>query len=308
MLKYALQYSDYPQQALSKLKLNCVTRTSLLFLMISSIALVVNAWTYQYPGNDYFPPNTLLIQATLLLMYLGFYVQHGKNSRATQMMQEVFFFFLIMTVIIVATNAAQYTPFAPIDKHLLAFEAWLPFRVEDLMAWTAQHPRIKQYFEAVYLSLTYQMTYLPLLIILLGRTRIIREYYFLLLVTALLGYGFYYFFPTTAPASMLTSPYFSDLQYATSLKFNQIHQHIQPTTLEGGMIAFPSFHVIWAWLCVYLLRPWPIAFVFLGVINASLVLSCVMLGWHYPIDVLGSIIVIGLGHALQAHCRRSSSE
>ena len=264
----------------------------------------MNHLTYQYPGNNYFPPNTLLIEATLLLMYAGFYLQYGLNSKITRIMQEIIFFFLVMTVMIVATNAAQYTPFATIDKQLIAWEAWLPFDVKSVMDWTYTHPLIKTYFETIYLSLTYQMTYLPLFVIILGRTTLIREYYFLLLITALLGYGFYYFFPTTAPASIIDSPHFSDIQQATGLKFNQIHHHIKPTTLEGGMIAFPSFHIIWAWLCVYLLRHWPVAFVLMLLINLSLALSCVMLGWHYPIDALGSIIVIIMGHSLYAVCKK----
>jgi hypothetical protein len=276
----------------------------LLLAVLSTVACIMNACVYHFPGNHYFPPNTLFIIIALALMYLGCFLLFGRQGRLTQMIQEVMFFFLVTAALVAATNAVQYTPFDPIDPVIIAAESGLPLPMDHLMAWGHTHPRIHQYLEAVYLSLTYQMTYFPLVIIALRRTAVIRDYYFLLLVTALMGFTFYYFFPTTAPASMLSNPYFSELQKATGLKFYQIHHYIQPTTLEGGMVAFPSFHVIWAWLCVYLLRDWPVAFFFMLVINLTLVASCVILGWHYPLDVLGSVLVILAGHALSAYGKR----
>ncbi|HGH3054753.1 TPA: phosphatase PAP2 family protein, partial [Legionella pneumophila] len=74
--------------------------------------------------------------------------------------------------------------------------------------------------------------------------------------------------------------------------------HIQPTTIEGGLIALPSFHTIWAILCVYLIKDWFIPCLLLSIINVLLILSCVLLGWHYPIDILAAIILVGLSYYL----------
>jgi hypothetical protein len=271
------------------------------------MAFLVNRLIYQFPGNNYFPPHTLYVGFSVLLMYLGFYLQFGQDSKITKAFKELTLLFLVMTILVTATNAAQYTPFPPIDHHLLTWQAWFPLEMQDYLTWRDAHPLIKTYLEYVYLSLTYQMTYLPLLIIFLGRTHRMREYYFLLMITGIIGYGFYYFFPTTAPASILENIPFAEEQRATGLKFNQIHQYIQPTTLEGGMIAFPSFHVIWAWLCVWLVRDWQILSLLLGMINLMLVAACVLLGWHYWIDVIGSLIVIGFAHYSYANCQHKNS-
>lgn len=271
------------------------------------MAFLVNRLIYQFPGNNYFPPHTLYVGFSVLLMYLGFYLQFGQDSKITKAFKELTLLFLVMTILVTATNAAQYTPFPPIDHHLMTWQAWFPLEMQDYLTWRDAHPLIKTYLEYVYLSLTYQMTYLPLLIIFLGRTHRMREYYFLLMITGIIGYGFYYFFPTTAPASILENIPFAEEQRATGLKFNQIHQYIQPTTLEGGMIAFPSFHVIWAWLCVWLVRDWQILSLFLGMINLMLVAACVLLGWHYWIDVIGSLIVIGFAHYSYANCQHKNS-
>ncbi len=55
----------------------------------------------------------------------------------------------------------------------------------------------------------------------------------------------------------------------------------------------PSFHTIWALLCVYLLRDWKYPFIVLGLINSLLIIACVLLGWHYLSDVLVGVLLAG---------------
>lgn len=269
---------------------------SIIILFLSFTAIAVNFFIYQYPGNNYFPPDTSYLLLTLILMYSGFLLQFGNASQLAAILKEIIFFFLVMSLIALATNAVQYTPFPTIDSYILAFEKSLHINFETLLAWPQKKPLIKKTLEFIYDTLPYQMTYLPLLVIAAKRNELIREYYFLLLFSTLIGFTFYYFFPTTAPASIIQNAYFNESQHATGLKFIQIHQHKQPTTLDGGLIALPSFHVIWAWFCVYLLKSWPIAFFIMLPVNLLLITSCILLGWHYPLDVLGGIVVIGITH------------
>jgi hypothetical protein len=59
----------------------------------------------------------------------------------------------------------------------------------------------------------------------------------------------------------------------------------------GGIICFPSFHVFWALVSAHALQP----FRFLrypAILAAGLItLSTMTTGWHYGIDVIGSIIL-----------------
>jgi hypothetical protein len=277
---------------------------ALLLLLLAASAILINFFIYHYPGNNYFPPNSLHIAICLMLMQLGFTIQFGKSSLPAKLLKELLFFFLIMCVLALATNAAQYTPFPPIDKQILAFERVLHINMGTIISWLSAKPLFKAILAFIYDTLPFQMTYIPLLIIASKRLNYIREYYFLLLVSAIIGFSFYYFFPTTAPASVIASNQFSASQHATGLKFIEIHQYIPPTTNDGGMIALPSFHAIWAWFCLYLLRDWPIAFGILLPINVLLITSCVLLGWHYPEDIVGALIVILLSHGLYYLTRR----
>lgn len=265
---------------------------AVIIIILSISALLVNHYIFKFPGNNFFPPNTPLIAANLVLMYIGASLLLGNKSKLSQYLLEIFYFFLVMCIIAFATNAVQFTPFNPIDNYILILENYLHINMLTLLSWTHQHTTFKNILIIIYNTLPYQMCILPLLMIAIGRFDLLREYYFLLLFTTLAGFSFYYFFPTTAPASILQSPLFFPEQIATGLKFFQIHHHINPTTNEGGLIALPSFHTIWALLCVYLIREWRMASALLLCINILLLISCVLLGWHYPVDIAGGIVLL----------------
>ncbi|HAU1153155.1 TPA: phosphatase PAP2 family protein [Legionella pneumophila] len=265
---------------------------------LSLIALIINYISYQFPGNNYFPPNTPIIACIILLNYIGIVLVFGKNNRMTRSGLELINFFVVMSIIALATNAVQLTPFPPIDKQIIKLEAQLGINMVSILEWTNKYQCFKYLLAIIYDTLPYQMSILPLCVIVSGRFYILKDYYFLLLSTTLLGFTFYYFFPTTAPASEMQNSLFAPEQIATGLKFHQIHHHIQPTTIEGGLIALPSFHTIWAILCVYLIKDWFIPCLLLSIINVLLILSCVLLGWHYPVDILAAIILVGLSYYL----------
>lgn len=271
---------------------------ALLILLLSSIALFINNNIYKYPGNDYFPTEAYGCIILIALIGCGAALQWGKSSRATKTALEIMYFALIMMTMLYASNAIQYTPYNTIDKKILIFESSLHMNLEACVAWTQSQPLLQKAFEFSYNSLSYQLCYLPLLLIILQKTARVREFYFLLLISALLGYTFYYFFPTTAPASIMDQRYFSLSQQATGLKFSQIHHYIAPTTKDGGMISLPSFHAIWAWLCIHITRTIPLLHWIIIPLNATLILSCVFLGWHFFSDIAGSIIVLVIAHRM----------
>jgi len=270
---------------------------------LSIAALSLNYMVFGFPGNNYFPENTPLFFVLLLLINFGFTLLFGIKSKPSVAVRELINFFAIMSLIALATNAIQLTPFPPIDNYILSIEAKVHINMISILNWTNQFPLFKRILIFIYDSLPFQMSILPLLVIATGKYNIAREYYFLLLCTVLIGFVFYYFFPTTAPASVIHSPLFTEAQVATGLKFSQIHQHIPPSTMDGGLIALPSFHVIWALLCVYLLKEWFYPAILLLAVNILLILSCVLLGWHYPVDVVGGILILGFSYYLLERCK-----
>lgn len=266
--------------------------------ILSTVAFGTNHLIYKFPGNNYFPQEMPMMGIILTLTLIGAYLLFGIKSPYFKVARELVYFFLVVSVIANATNAIQLTPFDPIDRKLITTDHFLFINLQELMAWTANKPWFRTMLALGYDSLPFQMTYLPILIIFARKFSYIREYYTMLLLTALFGFSFYYFFPTMGPASFTSSPYFMAEQYATGVKFAELHHYIPPSTLDGGMIAMPSFHVIWAWLCLALIRCWPIVFILLIPVNLLLIVSCVLLGWHYFIDLIGSVIVLLLAYGI----------
>lgn len=273
-------------------------------LLLSLAGYYVNHSFYHFLGNNYFPDNPLLLASLLLLNYWGFILTYGKERLITKSVKELLYFLGIMSLIALATNVVQLTPFEAIDQSIVNFESWLGINTAAILEWTAAHSYFKTLLGIIYDSLPYQMSFLPVMIIFLGRFNLIRDYYFLLLFTTLIGFCIYYFFPTMAPASIINSPLFSNEEIATGLKFLQIHHHQLATTNEGGLIAMPSFHTIWALLCVYLLKEWTIACLLLLCINLLLISSCVLLGWHYCSDVVAGIILLAVAFYCLKLCKR----
>ena len=277
------------------LQLHTLVIATSLFLF-STIIFLINHIYYHYPGGLYYHAASPWILLVLTLMYLGFKLQFGQTSKSAKKTLLTTQVFLVMLLITLASNAVQLTPFEPIDAHILGWDTMFHIDLNQIVAWTHSHPRFYQIINGVYHTLPLQMTYFPLLLILLGESERVHEYCFLLLLTTFIGFAFYYFFPTIAPASTILGEHFMGEQYATGLKFYQIHKHIPPSTLDGGLIAFPSFHVIWVWLCAYSLRGWVMTFIVILALNGLLIIACVCLGWHYVLDIIGSILVISIGH------------
>lgn len=269
-----------------------------LAIILSSSALGVNLFYFNYQGVFYNPTRLLVFCSTFFLIILGFRTLFKIPTDVHACLADLAGFFCMLLVITLATNAVQLTPFTPIDSQIVAFEKRLGLNLLDMMVWAQQYPLLIDVLNYAYGSLNLQIFLLPILAIFLGLRAELYEYIFLMLVTMLIGFSFYYFYPTTAPASVFSREYFRAAQVATGVKFWQIHHHIAPSSDSGGLIALPSFHVIWAVLGTYLLRSIPKIMLVLVPVNILLVISCVLLGWHYLTDVFASALILAAARSL----------
>lgn len=271
--------------------------TFTLFMFGCLCALTANLIIYHYPGNNYLP--ALSSYSSCIILFLiakGLKLQFDYENYYSRSFQELSVACLVFTVVFWGAGMITFTPYPPIDSLLVQSDKWLHVNVRSLVNWLQAWPTLRGWLDFIYGGLSIELFIIPMLLIFLRRYALLYEFYTLIFVSAILGYGFYYFFPTIAPASVLGGAGFMPEQFATGVKFNELHHYIQPSTHEGGLISFPSFHVIWAWLVVYIVRCWRPLFIVLSCWNSVLVISCVLLGWHYAIDVIGSAIVLVLTH------------
>ena len=185
----------------------------------------------------------------------------------------------------------QLTPFRTIDPWLVRLDQGMGFDQLQWLQFTYRYHFLPRLLFRCYVFLNNQIMLMPLCLAALGWVRALRVFYMTFLTSLAIGALVYYFFPSTAPASMFSSPYFMDAQMNTFIKFYELHHGLPNTSLQGGMIAFPSFHVVWSVLCVYACKEKAYLWVPMGVLNVLIIASTVMLGWHYLIDVIGGVVL-----------------
>lgn len=282
--------------------------TASLILFLAFLIWVINLFYFQFHGNNYFPSSIRLSGVYLLCGYTAVRMFCDADDYIVEVLHNILYLYVTFAVITLLSCAIQLTPFHPIDSHVIALETYFGLDMTQWMAWAARYPDFRYLLQVSYKSIAWQMSVLPFVLGFFNYKRELREFYCLLLISALLGFVFYYFFPTTAPASNLNSPYFIPEQYDTGLKFRQIQANLIPQTLEGGLIALPSFHVVWACLCLYLARVWRPLLILSLPLNMLLISSCVLLGWHYFLDVAGAFMTLFLSYMIyHGALRRLSS-
>lgn len=284
-----------------------LNRLGFIVLSFSIVITLLNQFWLGFPGLFYFQPTLVTLVVLIILVRIGLKIQFEsiEHTALWKMLHASNSYILIIALIIFSTGAIQYTPFKVIDNEIVTVEHYLHLHLESIISWTNSHSLVHLIAGITYDSLEGQIIFLPILVIIARQYDVAYEFCFLVLTTWLIGASIYFFFPTAGPASVIDSPYFELSQRATGLKFWQLHHYIQPTSADGGLIAMPSFHVIWAWLLVYLLRPWRFAFSLLLVINSTMMASCVLLGWHYFLDVAGSFITLLTSHGLYYYFHKS---
>ncbi len=203
-------------------------------------------------------------------------------------------YFFILITLAVMTTGIQYTPFPRIDSFLVGMDQTLGFNTISLVNWTYAHPVISKASHIAYETLGFQLFLIPLLLAALQSKKSLTILFYAMIISFLIGMTFYYFFPTTGPASLFHDVHFARYQHDTLLKYYQVHHYLPVTTTQGGMIAFPSFHVIWAVLLTYALVDKKWFFYPFVLINTIVIASTLLLGWHYLTDVIGGVALAGL--------------
>lgn len=264
--------------------------------MASSVLfLSINQVYYQFTGVNYLPWGMALgLSLILALLYLGLILFFEKPNALHASITRFSQVYGLVLLIAVYTYSIQYTPFSPIDDILAYWDLMLGANTQHAIQFTANHPRLFAVFDKAYALLNTELTIALCSLVIFPSKKWQKEFFFLLLFTAFIGFSIYYFLPTIAPAGVFDSPYFLAEQRQTAIKFFNIHHHISHTTITGGLIAMPSFHCIWALLCQWYFSRWPIIAILAMPLNILILCACFMLGWHYFVDILASILIVFL--------------
>ncbi len=263
-------------------------------LLIGAIYISINSLTTHFHGALYMPTKWLYLAPILFILTIFALYARNITPRIAFFTRSYGLYFLIYVTLAVLTTGVQYTPFHLIDQHLAHIDQALGFNSVGLINWTYAHPLANKIFSIAYDSIGFQLFLVPLFIAFLMEKKSINIYFYATLFSYLIGTTIYYFFPTAGPTAVFHDPHFLAVQHDTYTKYLEVHHHLAITTTNGGMIAFPSFHVIWSTILAYVCyrRKW--LFYPLAVFNTIVIASTLFLGWHYLTDVIGGLSVAAI--------------
>lgn len=260
-------------------------------LLTAAVLFAVNASFFRYTGISYFPRETWWLAFVALdFAVFGYWVRE-RSPYASFVSVNLAFYALTAAVMGVLTTGIQYTPFPRIDAALARWDAAIGWDTVATLRWLAERPRFRSFMIFCYNTTELQLVLAPFIAAFAHDRERLRTYLYAVVYSSFIGSLFYYFFPSSGPAGVFESPHFMSVQRLTHLKYEQVHNFQPVTTLLGGLVAFPSFHVAWSVLVTYAAMSRKSLFAVLAVLNVMVITSTVLLGWHYLVDVPAGIFL-----------------
>lgn len=276
-----------------------IHRLTLLLLGLNGVVLAATLPFYRSYGLVLDWGTFVPSLAAIGFAAVGWLAHRSTPGRPSEWpVAESFVAFSLIALAFTVVTPAQYLAVALnrplVDPWLARADAFLGVSVPDAVAWTRLHPRLASILELSYFSLAPQFV-APLAILgLYYKDRgALWEYtfhfHFCLLVT-LLGLAL---FPAMCAFSYYGFESLIDqtrfIRHFESLR-NGTFTVLQLRELEG-LITFPSFHVAGGFMVTWVFRGYRRFLALLLILNTLMVLSTVLLGPHYAVDILASAAV-----------------
>lgn len=269
------------------------TILAVLIMLCASAMILFNLLSYSYKASGYISLNVFIV---LLPGYTIYYFSKFIKDALPSLRFLLYGLWLMVIfsfIINIFTIAIQYTPFPLHDTQLNQLDVLLGFNTLHFLNWAHRYPSLIYICKIAYNTMIVQLIGIPFILIFLQQQRRFSVYINVNMMATIVGYLIYYFYPSSAPAHLFTSPYFTEAMYSVSQRFHDIQHHIVNTQLSGGIIGFPSFHTIWAVCAIYAFKNYKCVFWPLLIWNSIVMLATLALGWHFLVDVIaGAVIVI----------------
>lgn len=264
-------------------------------VMLASLCLILAAYAALGPPIDY----KMVLVGALIMTFLGIpaLLRHDRKEYVKRDAALMILWILPIQVLMTLSLDASVSMRFPLrDSFFRNADRLLGFNVAAIMLWCSKHPHLDRFFYGSYgrlfVPLLFTAIFVPALI---GKKETAEKFVAANFIVFLLALPAFTLMPAVGPW----------VGYSFSPNANQLRIQQAIALLHHGgpmestaIVAFPSFHVIWAVLSAWAL--WKIKPLrWLSIIAAAiLTASTVTTGWHYVSDVLGGLIFAWIAVAL----------
>jgi membrane-associated phospholipid phosphatase len=265
------------------------------FAMLEAAALIlINHFWFRFRGDDFVYPWLVVAIPAAFIVYVFTLRKRARIPRTAFFFETVWAGLLVMTLTVMMDTAVQLTPFPPIDSWILHIDQAMGYSTPAVLNWTEAHPWWRDVFNIAYHALDVQLAVVPLLLALLMERRMVGVLLNGVMFGSVIGFTIYYFWPTPGPAAVVQDPGFTTEQLDLATQFKELQSHEPLTSAVPGLVSFPSFHVFWAIVIMFCFWPRKWLFVPFLVLNSTVIVSTLALGWHFLFDVFGGAVLAGI--------------
>ena len=199
------------------------------------------------------------------------------------------------------------------DAAFNAMDRWMlhGWSVSDLSHWAIGRFPLPffRFLEFIYFGMFPQIGAALLLASVSGGKNRGLQFVGTILMAYYLALGLFYLWPSQGPYS-LDPGHFP--RVPATLQVYAIQQnmmasalalwnHVPTERLSGYFIGFPCMHIAQPLIVMWFLRRWKRMLIFLCAYDCLLIVSILLLEWHYLVDIIAGILVAGIAIAITDH-------
>ena len=266
-----------------------VVKIGLIAVTLLSTAIVVSVLGLRFPVRDVVRPLGL----TALLGGVAAYYQVRGVREFVSCLGSLAYLVVFCASFVVLMYALAAAGRPLFDDQLLRVDRSLGFQLPEFLAWVRALPTLNRFLEITYDTLLPQTILVIAVLGFRGDNQPLQRFVLRFMACALVTVALFYFFPALGPfATEGYSPTGSQTRVLQHLQAMRTGERTLVTWREAeGLIAFPSFHTIWAILMALAYRRRPVLFAVFGTLNVVVIVSTLTTGWHYLSDLIGGIVV-----------------
>jgi membrane-associated phospholipid phosphatase len=230
---------------------------------------------------------------------LAVYCRWRKLWRVRDLAEMAAWSVLLAACITVLIQVAGRSNAPLVDCALSRSDSILGVRTASVVQWIAALPKLRRILDFCYATILPSIWVAIIVPTLCGRCDRTRRYVLAGVIAAIATAALFMVLPAIGPwAVQGYAPTAGQAAVERELLNLKSNHSVLLNPDSGGVVSFPSFHVVLALLCAAALWPiWKLRWI-VAPLSALVCLSTITTGWHYGIDVLGGAAVAAMAQSL----------